>query len=191
MFHYHRSENDIYFRASEEKFHLLRHFLRQQIVVCVEVLQPAAVRKFEQSVTRSVCATIGSAFKPNSIAEALDNFETAISRPVIQHDDFFRGPCLRERAFDCFPNPTLRVAARNQDRNKRCHSNLSRLESANSYRLFAVLWQATSQLASPAFFAKVHVAHGMEEASLNSSLIQRCQIAIDFNRKAGSFQPPL
>src|ERR1700730_2700119 len=167
MFHYHRPESDIYLRASDEKFHLLRHFLRQQIVVCFEVLQPVATRKFEQSVTRSVCATIGSAFKPNSIAEALDNFETAINRSVIQNDDFFRGPCLRERAFDCFPNPTLRVAARNQDGNKRCHSNLSGLvESANSYRLFAVLWQATSQLASPAFFAKVHVAHGMEEASL-------------------------
>jgi hypothetical protein len=94
---------------------LIPNFVRQQIVVCIEVLHPLTARQRKQPVSGDVAALIGAGFPAHMICKPLDDGEAAIRRPVVDDDDFDVAPRLRERALDRVADPALGVETRNQN----------------------------------------------------------------------------
>src|SRR6266446_7050437 len=116
MFHCYRAEHDIRAQIRREKAHLLLNFLRQEIIVCVEILQPVPSRQFEKPVARNISAAIPTGLPTNPSAKALNNIETAISGTIVDYDHFLFGPRLRKRAFNRLRNPLFSVETWHQDR---------------------------------------------------------------------------
>jgi hypothetical protein len=97
------------------ELYLSFHLFRQKVIISIQVLHPLPTRQLHQAIARNVASAVGAGFATNSTIVLADNVYAAVGRPVVDDDDLFVGPRLRQGAFDCLSDPVLRVVAGYED----------------------------------------------------------------------------